>query len=765
MGTGGTGGAGGGGPHDPPPVSTSPGSGAAARVDPFLGTGDSDVPNPVANGKGGSTFPGAALPFGMVQWSPDTPHAQPSGYHFGDGQLTGLSLTHLSGAGCSAKRDFPIFPVVGAWDPEYEPLDAFQHADEIASPGFYEVKLASGIVVDLTATARTGFARFTFPSAKDARVLVSGGWHADALLAPAFDATIHPDGTITGHRKDGFFCGTSERYDVYFAARFDRPFQEHGTWTDGAATAGSDIVSGTKSGVYVTFDTTERRVVHMKVGLSYVSEAGALANLDGESPGWDFDAVHQAAIDRWDQMLGRIAIEGGTDDDQRAFYTALYHALLQPGVASDLDGSFTGMDGQPKKAPAGHARYADFSGWDIYRSWVQLAAVIAPKETSDMMRSLVDGGAECGALPKWSLESIETGVMVGDPADAILANARAFGAADFDAQAALALMVKGATDPAAKCNAHVARPGLADYLARGFIPADAPGAPGGAPAVTQEYAIADFAIARFAEAIGDAATAATMSAHGLFWKNVFDASLTQNGFTGYMAPRLAQDQNGNPAFQTIDVGQEQGFVEGNATQYTFIVPHDVRGLSAALGGDAMLVTRLDALFTEVNAGLDQPYFYIGNEPGFATPWAYAFAGAPWRTQDVVRRILAEGFATTPGGLPGNDDLGATSSWQVWAMLGLYPAIPGVGGFVLHSPRFPKATIQLAGGKTLVITASGAGAKSPYVQSLLVNGKPSTSSWVAWDAVSGGATLDFTLGAAPNMAWGAADADRPPSFYP
>jgi predicted alpha-1,2-mannosidase len=750
---------------DPPPVSTSPGEGGAVPlVDPFIGTGDSNAPHPVENGSGGSTFPGAALPFGLVQWSPDTPYAGPAGYHFGDGQVLGFSLTHLNGAGCSAKRDFPVFPFSGAWDPSSEPADTFSHDTEIASPGFYEVTLGSGIKVDLTATQRTGLARFTFPRGHDATILVSGGWFADVLQVKEFEATIGDDGTITGHRTNTFFCASAETYTVHFAARFDRPFIEHGISTGGTKHAGATSVSEPMGGVYVGFDAAERRVVHMKIGLSYVSEENAIENLDAENPGWDFDAVHAAAIERWNDYLNRVRIEGGAEADRRAFYSALYHVFLQPGVASDVNGDYLGFDGKLGNA-SGYTRYADISGWDVYRSWIQLAAVLAPTETSDMMRTMVEAGAECGALPRWPLANTDPSVMVGDPADPILASAHAFGARGFDAQAALGLMVKGATDPAAACNGHVARPGLAEYLARHYCSADGPGSPLGAPAVTLEYAIADFTIARMAGALGDTATQTAFLDRGLYWKNIFDPNRNANGFTGYIEPRMAQDQNNAPVFQQVDVGKNEGFIEGNATQYTFLVPHDLGGLSAALGGDAGAVKRLDSLFTQLNAGLDLPYFYMGNEPEFGTPWEYPFVGAPWRTQDVVRRILTEVFAPTPGGLPGNDDLGATSSWQVWAMLGVYPAVPGVGGFVLGSPLFPKATIALAGGKTLVITGKDAAPDAPYVQSLLVNGAPSTGTWVTWDSVAAGATLDFTLGKTPNQSFGAAPQDRPPSFYP
>jgi predicted alpha-1,2-mannosidase len=750
--------------HDPPPVSTSAGADVASLVDPFIGTGDSDAPNAVPNGAGGSTHPGAALPFGMIQWSPDTPDASPAGYHFGDGLVTGFSLTHLSGAGCNAKRDFPVFPVPGSWDGSSAPGDSFTHASELASPGFYEVTLASGIKVDLTATKRTGLARFTFPPGASGKVLLSGGWLGDALQVHGFSASVGADGTITGHRTNTFFCASGSSYVVHFGARFDRAPAEIGAWSDGALSPGTTSVSGIDAGVYASFDTTTEHVVHLAVGLSYVSEANALANLEAEAPSSDFDAVHTAALDSWNGYLGRVRVEGGTKDQQTELYTGLYHALLQPGVASDANGDYVGFDGATHVGGA-HVRYADFSNWDIYRSWVQLAAVLAPDETSDMMSTLVDAAAECGALPKWALESTETGVMIGDPADAVLASAYAFGARGFDAQAALAAMVKGATDPTAACNGYVARPGLADYLAREYCPVDAADAVQGPSATTLEYAIADFAVAQLAAARGDTATHDAFLARGAYWKNVFDPTLVANGFDGYVQPRLAQDQGGMPAFQVTDVTQDDGFVEGNAAQYTFLVPHDGPGLVAALGGDAMAVARLDGLFKQVNAGLDLPYFYMGNEPGFGSPWMYASAGAPWRTQAVVATILQQAYGTSPGGLPGNDDLGAMSSWQVWAMLGLYPAVPGVGGFVLGSPTFTKATITLAGGATLVITAPSAAHGARYVQNLTLNGAPSTSAWLPWASVANGGTLAFTLGSAPNLAWGSAASDRPPSFYP
>jgi len=458
-----------------------------------------------------------------------------------------------------------------------------------------------------------------------------------------------------------------------------------------------------------------------------------------------------------------VAVEGGTDTARQSLYTALYHVFLQPAVASDVTGQFVGFDGQTRTAN-GYVRYQNFSGWDIYRSWIQLVSVLAPDDASDMMRSLVESGNECGALPKWPIANQESGVMVGDPADAILAGAWAFGARKFDASGALALMKAGATNPGAACQGVAERPDLATYLARGYCAVDGSGAPSGAPSVTLEYAIADFAVAQLAGALGDNATNLAFLARGKNWKNVFDPAMQANGFTGYVAPRVLADQGGAPAFQQVDVGSSAGFVEGNAAQYTFLVPQDTAGLVAALGGDAQTVARLDAFFSQLNAGTDMPQAYMGNEPCILTPWEYAWAGAPWRTGEVVRAILDQLYKPTPDGLPGNDDLGTMSAWEVWARLGVYPVVPGVGGFVVGSPTFTKVTLAHPGSAPVVISSPNADLGAPYVQSVALNGGAAgTKAWIAWSDLASGGTVSFTMGAQPNMAFGASQADRPPTF--
>jgi predicted alpha-1,2-mannosidase len=739
------------------PVSSTA-SDVAAFVDPFIGTGDAVSPDPVGNGLTGATYPGATLPFGMVQLSPDTTRPDPLGYHYEDSSITAFSFTHLNGAGCPAFRDLQILPFAARPDFEERAELPFSHADEKASPGFYEVKLDSGIVVDLTATQRTGLARFTFPEGADAHVRLASNSLADIATIgfEDFEAHVSAGDIVTGSRRGAHFCATGNHYRLYYAMKFDRPLDGVGAIASGTATDGARDAAGVDSGLYFRFSTGSSRVVQMKVGLSYVSVEHAMANLDAENPGWDFDAVHRAAVDAWNARLGKVRVEGGDDDAKKQLYTALYHALVQPAVFSDVDGSYIGFDGKVKVDSA-HMRYANFSGWDVYRSWIQLVAVLAPKEAADLVRSLVGAGNECGALPRWAIANDDSGMMIGDPAVPTIANAWAFGARDFDVKEALRLALKNATDPAAKCNTSVARPCLADYLERGYCPGKGTTLEGSV-SITQEYAVADAAVAALAQAAGDEATRVAFVKRAGNWRNVVDM---KHPGAPLASPRQKSDVSGAPSFITTAPNSREGFTEGNAEQYTFFAPHDPRGLITALGGDAATIARLDVLFTELNGGVSRPYFYMGNEPQFSTPWLYSFAGAPDRTAQVVRRILREVYSTKPGGLPGNDDLGATSAWQAWALLGLYPAVPGSGVLAVGTPWFPRTTIALAGG-TLTLVANGGGPDAPYVQSLRVGGQATTRSFVQWDEIAGGQTLEVDLGTAPSPTWGRAPSDRPPS---
>ena len=717
-----------------------PVSDPASLVDPMIGTaGD------------GHTFPAADLPFGMVQFGPDTPSRPPGGgYARGDAAITGFSLTHLSGTGCAAYGDVPILPTVGPIGPDPgSASQPFTHTGETASPGSYGVTLGSTpIRTELAVTARTGLGQFTFPPSTAANLLIKTG--ASAAGNDAASAVVIGPDTVVGSATSGHFCGSAATYTVYVAVRFSRPFTAYGAWTPGTVTAGAPISQGSGSGLYVTFDTTADRTVTAQIGVSFVSVAGAVTNLRAEQPGWDPAPVRQAAHTAWNAMLGRVEIGGGLPADQRTFFTALYHSLLHPNVFSDADGSYPGFDGQIHTAGGG-AHYANLSGWDVYRSQIPLLSLLVPDVASDIVRSMLDDAAQNGGLlPKWSLANGETFIMVGDPAAPIIAGAYAFGARAFDAAQAQQLLVAQATV------ANRARPGLDYERTLGYLPTD--GVYGccsyaGPVSTTLEDATADFAISRLAAARGDATTTLTFTQRATAWQHLLQ------GRDGLFQQKLTSGQflvGPNPT-------TGYGYVEGDALQYAWSVPHDLRGLINGIGGNAVAVSRLDRLFAQLNAGPNAPFAFMGNEPAFGLPWTYVYAGAPWRTQDVVRRIQSTLFSAAPTGLPGNDDLGAMSSWYVWSALGLYPETPGTADVVLGSPLFPLAVVHLGNGRALTINAPDASRAARYVTSLAVDGAATTRAWLPAARLLGGATLDVALGTAPNRSFGNLAADAPPSY--
>ncbi|MET0649577.1 MAG: GH92 family glycosyl hydrolase [Pyrinomonadaceae bacterium] len=746
---------------------------AAGLVNPFVGTANSPVPDYLGGNASGNTFPGATLPFGMVQFSPDTERGfgpeDRGSYAHHDTVIRGFSLTHISGPGCPVYGDVPFMPVAGRVEksPAAAPADyvsKFSHDRERASPGFYEVALESGVKVSLTATTRTGFAVFDFPKGSPATLLVNVGRNATGVQEAEWRA--EGDRQMSGMVASGAFCGTRNRYVLYFAAEFDRPFASFGSWDGERVLHGvSPARGGRQTGGFVTFDTSSGVAVRMKVGVSYVSVEKARANLRAENGGWDFEAVRTRARMRWNEALGRVRVGGGTETERRLFYTALYHALLHPNVFGDADGEYVGFDDRVHKSP-GHTQYTNFSGWDIYRSHSPLVAWLFPEEASDMAQSLVNMAEQGGGgLPKWPVANDESGAMYGDPAVPIIASTWAFGARDFNTRAALRVMLRGATDPEAKSKTYLVRPGLADFLKYGYIPMEQKGLRG-SPSVALEYETADFALARFARAHGDEKTYAEMMRRAQLWTRLFDPQ------TRYIRGRWA-DGSWLPGFDFKAMlykpelpwrpESHKSYVEGNATQYTWMIPHNLRAVIERIGGNEAAVKRLDGFFTELNAGPDRPYFFIGNEPVFPVPWIYNYAGEPWKTQAVTRRVLTELFTPEPGGLPGNDDLGATSSWVVFASLGLYPVIPGVGGFSVNSPVFPEIDIRVKGGRVLMIKGRGANASSPYVQELRLNGRPHESTWIPYESIARGGVLDFTLGPEPNKRWAAAPNAAPPSF--
>lgn len=797
-----------------PPGPPTPGASGlvtdpAGLVNPFIGTGS-----------GGAVvgdvdlFPGASVPFGMLTFSPQTP-SEPDGggYYYGDSSIEGFALTHISGPGCSAYGDFPILPTVGAIgsNPNAE-TDPFSHSHESATPGSYKVTLSpntsSAIGTSLSATTRSGIASFTFPATSAANLIFKVG--DNQMGASAADVHVVGNDEVTGSVTSGHFCGDPGSFTVHFVATFDRPFRSYGTFdgtkvsspspapqgppsppgppgVPGAPGRPVDSVgaSGTSSGAYVSFDTasTGQRTVKMKVAVSYVSTSNAMLNLRSGDPGWSVGAVAAAAHREWNQLLSRVDVGGGTHSEQVQFYTALYHALLDPSVFSDANGQYMGFDNKVHQLSPGQVQYANYSGWDIYRSEVELLAMMAPRRTSQMITSLLNDATQGGWLPKWPFANDYTGEMDGDPADSIIADAYAFGARDFNTSKALAYMVKGATDIPTTVSqlgqgTYIERPGLSSYEKLGYVSGDH-------ASLTLEYALADDSIAQFANALGDASVYKEFFSRAENWQNVYDSAATYRGYSGYFEPRAA---NGSfptgPAFSTSGGFGENGFREGNAAQYAWMVPQDLHGLFSAMGGNSTVVKRLDTLFTHLNVGPNEPYYWAGNEPGLEIPWEYDYAGDPGGTQAVVHRIVTSVYSDTPGGEPGNDDLGAMSSWLVWAYLGMYPETPGAQVLALGAPIFPTVEMHLANGHRVNISAPGA-TTSSYVEDLKVNGKATSNDWLDSTLVTGPATtpggpggpgtpggpggssqttsLAFTLGSSPSTTWGVTQAEEPPSY--
>jgi len=711
----------------------------AALVNPLIGTSG-----------GGDTFPGPDMPFGMIQWGPDTSPSRPDGggYSATATSLTGFSLTHLSGPGCGAYGDVPILPTVGAiGSSPATATESFSHATETAQAGYYAVTLGDGVAVQLTDTTRAGIGAFRFPATTQATLLLKLDDSQEQVDATS--AQVVGDDEVTGSVTSGHFCGepstTENDYALHFDIVFSQPFTASGTW--GGTTAAGGAVTN-PGGLYLTFDTTADQAVTAKAGISFTSAANAGLNLRAEIGARDFGQVEQASHDAWNRVLDRIQVAGGPAAQQAQFYTALYHALLDPSVFSDDNGQYTGMDGAVHTAAPGHQQYANYSGWDIYRSQVQLAALVAPGPTSDAVTSMLNDYRQTGQLPKWGLADGETYVQVGDPADPIIADAYAFGARDFDTSAALAAMIHQATTP------NNIRPGLATLAQDGYLPYD--GSYGCCnfygPVSTQlEYDTADYAIASLARATGHAADYRRFAAQAQDWQNVFNVE------TGYVQSRLTAGQ-WLPGFSPATLS---GFVEGTSAQYTPMVPFNIQALITARGGDAAWVSYLNGLLSNLTSpGPDNAN--LSDEPSLEIPYEYDYAGAPDLTQQAVREVEQELYSDTPSGLPGNDDLGTLSAAYVWDELGWYPQTPGTGTLALASPAFPRAVVHLPRGGAVTINAPGAQPAAPYVQGLTLDGRPYDKAYVDYAALARGGTLDYDLAATPDTSWASLPGAAPPS---
>ena len=536
-----------------------------------------------------------------------------------------------------------------------------------------------------------------------------------------------------GYAVGGNFCGLPTPYKVYFVAEFDKGAVEFGTWKQKELKPNTTFAEGECSGVYFTFDLDKKKDIQYKIGVSYVSVDNARKNLRMENAGWNFDEIRGEAEKSWNHYLSKIEVEGDNADRITQFYTHLYRTMIHPNVCSDVNGEYMGADNRVYKSRS--KQYTSFSNWDTYRTQIQLLAMLEPDVTSDIVISHQDFAEQSGgAFPRWVLANIETGVMQGDSTPILISNAYAFGARNYDPRPIFKTMRTNAEIPGAKSQNIEERPGLKQYLEKGYYNASE----------QLEYTSSDFAIGQFAlRAIGDEFSAWRYFHFARSWKNLF------NPETGWL-----QSRNSDGSWKPLS----EDFRESTYKNYFWMVPYDIAGLVEMIGGKKNAEQRLDEFFQRLDANYNDAWFASGNEPSFHIPWIYNWVGCPYKTQTVVNRILNEQYSGKIDGLPGNDDLGTMGAWYIFACIGLYPEIPGIGGFTINTPIFSSVKIHLKNGSIFI---KGGSEKNIYIKSLKVNGVLYNSTWINWDELSNGATLEYQTSGKADLKWGTKV--LPPSF--
>lgn len=737
----------------------------AARPNLFIGTGGH-----------GHTYPGATRPFGMVQLSPDTDVERwdaCSGYHRTDTSIMGFSHTHLSGTGIGDMLDILVVPTRGPVqlvpgtlaNPDAGYRQRF--SDEYAEPGYYRVRLESGVQSELTVTDRVGWHRHRFPAGPghiliDLSHLILDTSDTQPLIDDAHIA-IDADGTLTGGRRV-FRWAKGRR--IHFAMQLSRRPDRVTFYGDGDVPqpAGSVRVAGKRVKSVLHFDDAGAEPILIRCGISGVDVDGARRNLGEEARSWDFDRVRRAAARDWDRAIGDVTVSGGTADQRVILSSALYHAQLAPTLFSDVDGRYVGMDGQVHTVPAGGAAYSTYSLWDTYRALHPLLTLIAPDRVKSLVDDMIRQSAQSPYGPiVWPLQAKETGTMIGWHGVVPLAEAQAKGI-PADYAAAWPAIRRRSFDFAAPDKDNSLGRDLYDRL--GYVPADKVFE---SVSRTQEYAYDDWASAHIARAIGQGADADRLFKRSGNWKNVLDASI------GFARPRFANGTWWTP-YDPIQLGHMpkpwwRDYTEANGWQATFLNQHDIYGQIAHFGGDAVFEAKVDALFNAPStlpdnappdiSGLVGQYAH-GNEPDQHVPYLYAYVGAPWKTQAMVRRLCVEMYKNDPDGIIGNDDCGQMSAWFVLSALGFYPVDPVEAVYVFGSPLFEQAELRVGTGKRLVIEAPGNRRDTPYVTAVEWNGRPWTKSWISHAELIRGGRLRFTMSATPNRDFGRAPVDRPPS---
>ena len=690
----------------------------------------------------GNTYPGAQVPFGMVQLSPD--NGLPgwdriSGYYYPDSTIAGFSHTHLSGTGAGDLYDISFMPVTNPYKTGVEPLgiySSFSHNDESASAGYYRVLLKDyNINVELTATERCGIQRYTFPEAESSIFLnlkkaMNWDFTADSHIEVVDSCTIR------GYRHS---WGWSPKQYIYFQTRFSRPFDAFQLDTTAITTKDKGRL-GTAAIARFDFKTKQNEEILVTTALSGTSMEAAARNLEAEAPKDDFDFYMKQAQENWTKEQAKIEVTSDDADKKTIFYTAMYHAMLAPTIYSDVDGSYFGPDGQGHQAE-GWTNYSTFSLWDTYRASHPLFTYLQPERVSDMIQCFLHLYEQNGALPLWNLYGWETDMMIGYHAVPVIVDAYLKGIGDFDPVKALEACVTTANRDDYRS--------IGFYKEKGYVASDHEN---WSMSKTMEYAYDDYCIARMAEAMGEKEIADEFYRRSQNYRNVF------NPETSFMQPR---DSKGNFIPNYDPEAYIEDICESNGWQYYWSVAHDIDGLIELTGGEARFAERLDSMFTyETTDKSKLPIFSTGmigqyahgNEPGHHVIYLYNRVKQPWKTQQYATQVMHTLYKNTPDGICGNEDCGQMSSWYVFSAMGFYPVDPISGQYEIGSPIFPEVKMYLANGKIFVVRAENVSDENIYIQSVTVNGQPYNKSYITHEMIMQGDTIHFVMGNKPGPVW-------------
>ncbi|RKD92455.1 GH92 family glycosyl hydrolase [Mangrovibacterium diazotrophicum] len=747
-------------------------------VDPFIGTQEM-----------GHTLPGATVPFGMVQLSPETDtipysvngryngevYRYCAGYQYTDPTIVGFAHTHFSGTGHSDLGDFLIMPTTGelqlnpgtAENPESGYRSRFSHEHESASPGYYQVLLQDyDINAELTTSTHVGMHRYSYPKTDIGHIILDMNYNIYNYDGKVIWASVRVenDTLVTGYR---ITRGWARNRYLYFAMTFSKPIKNYGMksdeklvykgfWRKFDESKNFPQMESRNMVNFFDFDVSDGQPVEIKFALSAVSTEGALKNLQAEIPGWDFEQVKSKASSDWEKELEKVQVEAAPDK-LKAFYTSLYHAFINPITYSDVDGKYRGLDGNIYQAD-GFTDYTVFSLWDTYRALHPLFTVLQPKRANDMVVSMLKHYEQSvhHLLPVWSHFANENWCMIGYHAVPVIVDAYEKGIRNYDIEKAFEAVVNSST--------HKSYDGIGEYMQYGYVPFDKVS---NSASLTLEYAYDDWTIAKFAQSLGKTDEASTYLKRALSYQNLFDPSV------GFIRAKNA-DGSWKKDFNALKTTGE-GYIEGNAWNYSFYEPQDVAGYIRLMGGEKKFTARLDSLFEmhlpdeffEESEDIDRVGIvggYVqGNEPSHHVPYLYAWTSSPWKTAEKIHHIIDTKYNPEPDGLCGNDDCGQMSAWYIFSSIGFYPVCPGTNQYVIGSPCVNQASIEVGDGKTFTMKANKLSEKNIYIQSVTLNGKAWDKTYINHEDLMNGGELVFNMGPKPNKKWGVAADSKPYSI--